>query len=162
MRNYALFLTLLLGSCGGEPPPKVEIGVACPDFSLKSLEGKRFENDSFSGKPIVLSFWATWCQPCFGEIPVLKELDAGGEVQVVAIALDEKGESAVRPFVREQGIDYVVLLGDEATFTRFNGFAIPYTLVLDAEQKIVNLYRGPITEESIQADLAAIMGSEAS
>lgn len=162
MRYVVAVLVLLLSACGAAPPAEVEVGAACPDFSLKSLDGEKFDNDSFAGKPFVLSFWATWCQPCFAEIPVLKELEANGEIQIVTIALDEKGESAVRPFVDNQGIDYLVLLGNETIFTRFNGFSIPYTLVLDAQHQIVNIYRGPVTEESMQSDLDNLAASGAS
>ena len=162
MRYLAVVLVLLLGGCGAEPSPEVEIGAMCPDFSLKSLEGERFSNAVFAGQPFVLSFWATWCQPCFAEIPVLKKLKDDGKIQVVTIALDEKGKSSVQPFVRDKEIDYLVLLGDEDSFIRFNGFSIPYTLVFDADHRVVNIYRGPITQESIEADLDALVGSEVS
>ena len=49
-----------------------------------------------------------------------------------------------------------VTLGNEAVFNRFKGFSIPYTLVLDGQQKIVNIYRGPTTKESLEEDLEKI------
>jgi hypothetical protein len=48
------------------------------------------------------------------------------------------------------------VLGDQELFQRFNGFGIPYTLVLDRSQRIVNIYRGPASKESLEQDLKRI------
>jgi len=94
------------------------------------------------------------------EIPDLKKVAASSGAKVVGIALDEDGLKAVKPFVERFEIDktenYTVLLGNQETFQRFNGFGIPYTLLLDRSQRVVKLYRGPATRESIEQDLRTI------
>ncbi len=102
-----------------------------------------------------MNFWATWCQPCMHELPVLNELTRDG-VRVVAVALDEEGAKVVEPFVEEHGLAYTVLLGNQEVFQRFSGFAIPFTLVLDGSWTVVGIYRGPVTREDLAADLASI------
>lgn len=150
-----LCLLLSLVACGQKDVP-VELGAVSPDFELDSLDGSKVDLRSLKGKPVVVNFWATWCQPCRREFPVLQEMAAEDKVEVVAIALDEEGEAVVRPFVEDNGLDYRVLLGDQEVFQRFKGYAIPYTLVLDEEQKIIGMYRGPATREDIDRDLARL------
>lgn len=143
---------LCLGACNS-PDPKIEIGNPIPEFRLPSLAGTEVTNASFEGKPVVLNFWATWCGPCVHEIPVLKEVARNSEVEVVSIALDIEGEELVRPFAERHGIGYTVLLGDMALFERFDGFAIPYTLVLDASGNVVSIYRGLVRAKQLERDL---------
>ena len=149
-----LFLGILSG-CGAQN--KVEVGEQAPSFRLKSLDGAWVESDSFSGNAVILNFWATWCTPCMTEIPELKKVAANSEVEVVGIALDQGGVERVKRFVEREGINYTVLLGDQEVFQHFNGYGIPYTLVLDRDHKIAKVYRGAVTREMLQRDLRTIM-----
>ncbi len=156
----AIFFVFTLAACGGsEPPARLRVGDTAPEFTLPRLGGNVVAASELAGDVVVLNFWATWCQPCLREIPVFKRLDARG-VKIVGIALDEEGERAVRPFVERHGLGYMQLLGDQEVFERFGGLTIPYTLVLDAERRIVNYYRGPATQEALEADLAEAAGNE--
>ena len=151
-----LALMVLAGCANESSPENVVVGNNAPDFALPSLDGTTVKSNSLKGNVVVLNFWATWCQPCMGEIPELKEFAANSKAKVVSIALDQEGIKAVKPFVDSNAINYTVLLGDEEVFQRFNGLGIPYTLVLDQSQRIVKIYRGPATKESLDADLKQI------
>jgi thiol-disulfide isomerase/thioredoxin len=149
-----LILSFLpLGSCAGETKPEIAIGRPAPDFSRPSLAGSPVTLSSFEGQAVVLNFWATWCQPCRKEFPELLALESDPRIKVVSVALDEDGAASVDPFVRREGLDYLVLLGDQPLFELFAGFSIPYTLVLDPSGTIVNIYRGPVDRASIEGDL---------
>ena len=148
----ALPLMLML-ACSSSSNRPVEIGLSAPSFALKNLAGAVIKNDSFKGKPIIINFWATWCQPCMKEIPTLKELDEKDEIDIVGIALDEGGPGPVKRFVKTNDIKYTVLLGNQEIFQRFNGMAIPYTLVLDSSHKIVNIHRGIAGVEDLKEDI---------
>jgi thiol-disulfide isomerase/thioredoxin len=155
---FACSVVAISFGCGGgdQSSGSVVLGSRAPKFSLKSLEGATVTNSSLEGDIVVLNFWATWCAPCLKEIPDLKEVAANSKAKVVGIALDEDGIKAVKPFVDRFGINYTVLLGDQDLFQRFNGFGIPYTLVLDRSQRVVKIYRGPTTRELLEQDLRAI------
>jgi len=152
-----LFVLIQL-SCGDQSssPEEIKVGGQIPSFSLKSLDGTTVTNGSLEGTAVVLNFWATWCQPCMGEIPELKELAASSGAKVVGIALDQEGVRTITPFVASNNINYTVLVGDEEVFQRFNGLGIPYTLVIDRSQRIVHIYHGPVTKESVEQDLKKI------
>lgn len=156
--SFCALVLLILAGCtsGGSSPEDVVVGNRAPDFALTSLDGKTIKSSSLKGNVVVLNFWATWCQPCRGEIPELNEFAANSKAIVVGIALDQEGIKTVRPFVKDLQINYTVLLGDEEIFQQFNGVGIPYTLVLDRSQRIVRIYRGPATKESLEQDLRQI------
>lgn len=161
-RNLKLFFCLsaiLLVSCSGlddTSPEQVVVGNQAPTFSLTALDGATVKSSSLKGSTVILNFWATWCQPCMSEIPELKELADTSRVKIIGIALDQDGLKTVKPFVEDYKINYTVLLGDENVFQRFNGVGIPYTLVLDSSQRIVKIYRGPVTKETLEQALNTI------
>ena len=154
----AVMLAAILLGCSGSDGTvtSLRIGDRTPRFALPALDGGVVESGSLVGKPVVLNFWATWCEPCLHELPILNELARDSRIQVVAIALDEEGATSVRPFAERHGLEYTILLGDQATFERFSGLSIPYTLVLDESGTVVNIYRGPATQENLVQDLEAI------
>lgn len=152
-------VVIAMAGCGGlgdSTPENVVVGNQAPNFALIALDGTTVKSSSLKGNVVVLNFWATWCQPCMGEIPELKQFAATSKAKVVGIALDQDGLRAVKPFVENNKINYTVLLGDEDIFQRFNGLGIPYTLVLDRSQRIIKIYHGPATKESLEADVKQI------
>ena len=155
-RTQILCLTVLCWLTGCQPATEhddIEIGSAIPEFQLARLDGDVVSSSSYRGGPVVLNFWATWCRPCVKEIPTLRTLAEHSNAQVVTIAIDKGGADVVRPFVEKHGIGYTVLLGDREIFKRFDGWAIPYTLVLDSSLRIVSMHRGYVSLRSLERDL---------
>ncbi|PON18557.1 hypothetical protein C2W62_07220 [Candidatus Entotheonella serta] len=158
----SLFLTLVtnlflltLISCGSSTSA-VAIGNQAQNFSLTSLNGQKINSRSYESDITILNFWATWCQNCKEEIPMLKELAKDSGVKVVGIALDDGGLDVVKPFVQKNEINYTILLGNEKVFTRFHGISIPYTLVLNRQQQVVRIYYGPVSRASIEETLKTL------
>ncbi|MEM8929661.1 MAG: TlpA disulfide reductase family protein [Acidobacteriota bacterium] len=148
---------LAITGCGDGIARSIEVGERAPDFSLTALDGSRQSLAAFRGQPLVLNFWATWCQPCHQEIPDLRALDESGQIPVLSVAIDEQGAEIVRPFVEEQSIGYPVLIDDRGIFAEtYGGVTIPFTLILDAEHVIRKIYRSPVEEEGVLADLARL------
>lgn len=146
--------------CGGRVPVPVEVGDAAPSFRLASaLEGdRRVTSESLQGKITVLNFWSTNCSVCLKETEDLNRVHDGGKAVVIGIAL---GDDPVhlRRFVKAQGIKYQVLVGDEDVFSRFEGYAIPYTLVLDRSGKVRRKAYGRIEAKDLAAEIDAIDGT---
>jgi thiol-disulfide isomerase/thioredoxin len=145
-------VTLTLAACGGSVAP-AKVGETMPDFQLPGRDGSTLSARSLAGAPAVLSFWATWCQPCLRDVPELNELAAVNGIRVVAIALDERGWSAVDPFLADHPMSAEIVLGDEEVFRRFGGFAIPYTLVVDKERVVRAIFRGAVTRQEVLGSL---------
>jgi peroxiredoxin len=147
-------LTAATAGCGDGGG--VREGARSPAFALPAQDGSVVRSDSLQGQPVLVSFWSTTCGPCVREVPELQQLDDGRQVKVVSVALDPSGWSAVRPFVERHRITYRVLLGGEEVFQKFDGYALPYSVLLDAQQRVVKVYRGAVTRAVVERDARAI------
>jgi len=138
-------------SCGKEETkvetPKEEVrkgeeGVKAYDFELTDVNGRKVKLSDFKGKVVIVQFFGTYCPPCKMEMPVLEKLyrDYGGKVVVLGISVDYMGEdpAKLKPFVKEMGVTYPVLVSDEKTWqeyaARITGLdSIPQTYIIDKE-----------------------------
>src|ERR1700712_2766026 len=88
---------------------------ATPTVELAGLDGSAWQLAATRGKPVLLNFWASWCEPCRAEMPALQQLareHRGEGVQVLAVNYKE-GEAAVRRFLQATGLELPVLLDRE-------------------------------------------------
>ena len=130
--------------------PNPVVPAKLPDFSLADLTGKPTSISSWSGKSLVINFWATWCAPCQREIPLLKALAAnwaGRNLTVVGIAVDYPDK--VREFAGRFKIDYPVLIGEQDALDVAAQFgmaspAFPFTVFTDQRGEVVALFVGEL------------------
>lgn len=131
-----------------------------PDASqaLPPLQGrKRASLASFRGKIVVLNFWASWCEPCQIEAPLLERAQAqlerhGGTVLGVTY-LDASPDS--QSFVRRYHLTYPNLRDNDGAFARSYGTnQLPETFVIDRRGRIVAISRGEIEQAFLNRALA--------
>ena len=151
-----------------QPPEPSEqtqslIGTRVPQFSLLGLDGVKESGEQWLGKIQVINFWATWCPPCKREIPALIELQndyRNHNLQVIGIALDEV--EAVREFVKEMGINYPILVGqnDAADVSEQLGNdlgILPYTLITDQAGNITFIKYGEVDRETVENEIKKLI-----
>ena len=134
-------LTAIVPTYGQVPAKNFEL----PAVKLKDLEGKIVNSNTFSneGKPIIISFWATWCKPCIQELITINEQYADWQaetgVKLIAISIDDvRNASKVAPFVHGKGWEYEVYLDENNDFKRaLNVNMVPHTFLLDGNRKMV-------------------------
>ena len=121
-----------------------------PAIQIKDLNGNQIDASTLSndGKPVVISFWATWCKPCVRELSTINDdyIDWQEEtgVKLIAISIDDSRlSSKVRPFVSSQGWEYEVYLDENSELRRaLNVNNIPHTFLLNGEGEIVWQHNG--------------------
>lgn len=136
------------------------------NVSVKDLNGKTVDVSTISnnGKPIIISFWATWCKPCMEELNTISEeyddwVDETG-VKLIAVSIDDaRSTGKVEPLVNSKGWEYEVLLDANGDFKRgLNVNNVPHTFLLDGNGKIVwdhNNY-APGDEEELHEELLKV------
>jgi len=117
-----------------------------PDFELKDANGQTVHLSDYRGKVVLLDFWATWCGPCKVEIPWFEEFERQNKDKgfaVIGVAMDDDGWDAVKPFAKERGINYRLVLGNDQVADLYGGLdALPTTLLIDRGGNIAAVHIG--------------------
>jgi peroxiredoxin len=138
----------------------VEIGKPAPDFVLKTLDGQEITLSHLQGKGIVLNFWATWCDPCRREMPLIEEKyqqlkDKGVEVLAINIA---ESEVSVSGFVNRLGITFPILMDKDRQITNlYEVGPLPSTFFIDKNGTVVAHFVGEMNDKTINDHLAMII-----
>jgi peroxiredoxin len=116
-----------------------------PSVQLKDMEGNTVDTGKLNndGKPIIISFWATWCSPCKKELNNYAELydkwqkETG--VKIIAVSIDDqRSVTRVAPYVNSVSWDYQVLLDSNKQFALALGVNnVPHTFLVDGKGNIV-------------------------
>ena len=121
-------------------------GPAAPDFTLADVHGKKVSLSGFSGKVVILNFWATWCGPCEAEMPSLnnlyQEFQSKG-LAVIAISVDPT-EKSVLSFIAEKKLAFPVLMdkNKEVYFDSYAVMGLPTTFIIDRSGVLIEKIMG--------------------
>jgi thiol-disulfide isomerase/thioredoxin len=132
-----------------QAPPARKVPEQLPDIALPAPDGVVHRLAEWQGRPLLINFWATWCEPCRREIPLLKRLRqqrAADRLQVIGIALDSR--DAVGQYAHERGIDYPVLVGEQGGFEAAGAFGmdtvLPFSVFADRAGRVITLKVGEL------------------
>ena len=124
-----------------------------PSIELPDLSGELRNLEEWSGKPMVINFWATWCAPCLREIPLLKNFrNENSNFNLIGIAVDR--ELPVKQYAQEIQIDYPVLIGQMQAMNAaqefgVNVYALPFTVFTVANGATLGVFTGELHQEQL-------------
>jgi thiol-disulfide isomerase/thioredoxin len=152
------------------PPPSAAparpVPQELPDFQLKDSQGELRTLAHWKDRPLVVNFWATWCEPCRREIPLLKKLRQDHSkhgIEVVGIAVDFR--DAVLKYARDIGIDYPMLIGEQDGLEAIEAFGMepvfPFTVFSDRSARIVAIKVGELHADEAELILGRVHAIDA-
>ncbi len=126
-----------------ETPPAIPVGYQkgnrAPGFTLKNLNEQDVTLSAFRGKIVMVNFWATWCDPCVGEMPHIQAVSgswSGGELVILAIHVKDRAATA-QSWINDKGYTFPVLLDSEGKVQTLYGITntipIPRTFFIDRD-----------------------------
>jgi cytochrome c biogenesis protein CcmG/thiol:disulfide interchange protein DsbE len=163
----ALVALLAYGLASNEPDRGIEEALEqgerepAPELELPRLSGNGLGSlEDYRGQVVVLNFWASWCEPCREESPLLqrwhKRLIQRDATVLGVDAFDEIGRA--REFVDDYGLEYPMLRdGEGSTRERFGIVGFPETFVIDREGRIAAIERGPVDADFMRERVAPLL-----
>lgn len=133
-----VFATQLFKNAEGDDPTKLEsvlVGQPVPTFRLEDLAepGKLYDQSIFSGEPLLLNVWATWCPTCYAEHQYLNQLSGQG-VKIIGMNYKDQRDKAVK-WLNDLGNPYLISLfdGDGMLGLDLGVYGAPETFLIDAQ-----------------------------
>ncbi len=109
-----------------------------PTVELPALAGGSMALQSIGGKPTLVAFWAPWCGYCKKAVEQIKRVAelSGSHAQVVSVALSHGGRESVEQFVRDNAVDYPVLIGDSTVEQTFAATGFPTFYIVASDGRV--------------------------
>lgn len=164
MLRILFFICLLVSACSPGKPESASSSAPAPSnlplFSARMLDsgGAMVALDRWRGKPLLVNFWARWCEPCRAEIPEIDAIASAWQARglsVIGVAL-EQDPNAVRDFASQLGMRYPALLSGDKGYALMEAMgnrsqAIPFTVAIDRNGRIVGSKLGRISRSEVEA-----------
>jgi len=154
----ASLVALALVASGPSAPAGAAADPAAPAFSLPVLgpSGQKVSLADYAGRPLIVNFFASWCQPCQQETPLLARFYRTEHGKVAIVGLDENDVlSSAVSFTQKEGVGYPVGFDPEVIAASAYGVAgLPQTFFLNAKHRIVDRVFGAVTLADINRGIA--------
>ncbi len=139
-----------------------------PEYQVTTLDGQTVSLADYRGKVILINLWATWCEPCIEEMPLLEDLSqkfSQADFEIIGVSIDESGyEKQIHRFLDSEEISYPIWLDPSNEFQfKFRTIGVPESFLIDGEGRIVHQWKGafdPMSEETINLVESTIEGKE--
>lgn len=133
-----------------------------PPFVRTDLQGRPVDVSVLKGRVVLLSFWATWCEPCQLEMPRFIDWQTRygpRGLQVVGVSMDD-GDAPVRALISQRGVNYTVLMGDAKLARLYGGIlGLPVTLLIDRQGRIAARFKGEADLDTVERTLRRLLNA---
>ncbi len=142
----------------GDPEESIQVPVAgtvpAVDFTVQDWEGNQVSLSDYYGKPIVVNFWATWCGPCKSELPAFDNAYAEYQDEITFLMVNmtdgySETVAGTKQFIEENGYSFPVYFDTSyEAYQAYGVTAIPMTLFIDADGKLITSQLGAMSEST--------------
>jgi cytochrome c biogenesis protein CcmG/thiol:disulfide interchange protein DsbE len=135
-------------------------GTPAKALRLPGLDGPEVDLAALRGRPVVVNFWATWCEPCVREFPLLRAAAAAHRTDRLAVVGVLTGDrpGAALDFVRAHHATWPVALDPEATTaSAWGAVGLPHTWFVRPDGTLASHQLGELTQASLDRQLAEIL-----
>jgi len=160
-----LFLFVLPASVSparaASAPAPMMVGSPAPAFIRPGLDGKPVALKSFSGKVVLVDFWASWCPPCIIAIPELIGLQKqhAGRLQIIGVSMDDDA-AAAKEVAGRFAFNYPLLMGDAKFGHLYGGIlGLPSAFLIGRDGRIVKILRGEQKPGELDRAIRSALGS---
>lgn len=132
-----------------------------PPFMEHDLSGGPVSTAALKGKVVILNFWATWCGPCREEIPEMIALQSRykDNLRVIGISEDDGPPDQVAKFVQKAGMNYPVIMANDALEKEYGGIAaLPTSFLVNKDGRVVQKDVGVYPLDYYDLQVRALMG----
>ena len=134
-------------------------GERVPDETFSTLDGRLASFADYEGRPLVVNFFAEWCQPCRDEMPAFEDVheELGDQVAFLGINPNEPVDAA-RRIVEDTGVTYDIGRDPNgALMEAFSVTGLPATFVIAADGTIASSHPGALDADDLRAALAPLL-----
>jgi cytochrome c biogenesis protein CcmG/thiol:disulfide interchange protein DsbE len=136
-------------------PRKAKIGSVAPDFRGRDLSGNEVTLSSLRGRPVVLTFFASWCHPCEEEMPGLQRILDEQPDRLAVLGVNYRDiDDDTRAFVERLGVKFPAIIEDTAEnpiAARYDVHEMPDTIFIDAGGVVRDRTWGPLSDADLRA-----------
>lgn len=135
-----------------------------PAIDVADLDGTSVKSNDWTGKVVVVNFWATWCLPCERELPDFVRLQEKyrDHVQFVGLAVDAEKAEDVRAFVEKYNVNYPIAQVGPELEAEFGGIlGLPTSFVVDRQGRVVQTHIGWVSPSIYEQEIRLLAGLEA-
>jgi thiol-disulfide isomerase/thioredoxin len=139
------------------------VGHSAPDFTItlwNGTPGEKVHLATLRGRAVVLNFWASWCDPCHSEAPVLAQMAKGYAakgVVFVGVALETDNASG-QQFIRQYQVPYDCGPAPDSVAVAYALTGIPVTVAINAQGILVRQIEGPVTASLLESVIHTALG----
>jgi thiol-disulfide isomerase/thioredoxin len=140
------------------------VGHAAPAFTTWDLNGKKVSLGDFKGRPVLITFWATWCTACQEELPAVQRIrdrNQSSGLSVLAVNYRETDNGRMRAYLSGLNVDLEAVIDPDATIASAYGvdIGLPVVVLLDRNAKVAQILIGAQPTSTLEAAVALVVGA---